>query len=145
MKHPKTPDNRHEVSQIVESGDLQCLHDVEAERRQVEFSQRVAARRIELDLTQRDLSDITGLSERTISYIERHSQSPRMETVVLLAEGLRVTTDYLLGLRTPNYDDLMSDPKTAHLMRMFLRFSEADKQQVLFYIEFMSEYMKVRG
>ena len=142
MKQRKLPDNRHEVDAMVEDGDLQELHDAEEERMRIELSQRVTARREELGLTQEDLADITGLSRRTISYIERHAQSPRAESIVLLAEGLKVTTDYLLGLRTQNYDDLMRDPKTAHLMRMFLRFTEEDKQQILFYVDFWSEYIK---
>ena len=133
MKRAKLPENRQEVSEIVDSGELHNLHDAEEERMRRELSERVYARREELGLTQEDLAEITGLSERTISYIERKGQSPGSRTIVLLAEGLRVTTDYLLGLRTQNYDDIMQDPKAAHLMRMFLRFTEEDKAQILFY------------
>jgi len=54
------------------------------------FSKNVRLRRITLNLTQEELSEITGISVITISNIERDIQWPNPETIEKLAEGLDV-------------------------------------------------------
>ena len=45
----------------------------------------------------RQLALESGLSRQHISYLLRGERDPRISTVVILADTLDVTTDYLLG------------------------------------------------
>ena len=59
---------------------------------------RVKALRGQRGLTQIELKKATGLSQATLSRIESGEfQNLRGDTLVKLADSLRVTTDYLLG------------------------------------------------
>lgn len=55
-----------------------------------------AAREIN-GLTQEQLAAIVGLSPMHISVLERGYKSPKLETLVLIANTLNVSADYLLG------------------------------------------------
>ena len=62
------------------------------------IGKRVRGLREERGLTQKDLKEATGLSQATISRIESGEfNNLRGNTVIKLADALRVTTDYLLG------------------------------------------------
>lgn len=49
-------------------------------------------------LTMKELGQIVGVSESTISLYETGKREPDHRTLVLLASALHVTTDYLLGI-----------------------------------------------
>lgn len=49
-------------------------------------------------LSQTDLEQIAGISNMQISRYESGKSEPTPEVIVKLANGLNVTTDYLLGL-----------------------------------------------
>lgn len=57
--------------------------------------------RLERDLSQKELGQILGVSNVTISMYENNDRQPDGETIKMLADYFRVTTDYLLG-RTEN-------------------------------------------
>lgn len=59
--------------------------------------------RLERDLSQKELGQILGVSNVTISMYENNDRQPDSETIKKLADYFRVTTDYLLG-RTENPD-----------------------------------------
>ena len=57
-------------------------------------------RRVRFDkrVTRRDLSEKSGVPERTIRYLERHDDAvPQDETLFALADGLGVEPSWLLG------------------------------------------------
>jgi phage repressor protein C with HTH and peptisase S24 domain len=78
------------------------------------FSERVRSRRKELGLSQKDLADATGLSQTTISDIERGRNDGSRE-VVALAKVLRVQAQWLayglqpkeLGMDETGYDNIV--------------------------------------
>ena len=144
MPDKPVPGNRQEVSKLVDGGESLSLNDVEYQQDKKERGVRVRSRREELGHTIEDFSEITGLSIRTITDVELGRTSPRADTLVILCEHLKITADYILGLRIRNYDDVMQDAKSAHLVRAFLQFANDDKEMVLFFIEFMREWIQHR-
>jgi transcriptional regulator with XRE-family HTH domain len=55
----------------------------------------------ERGLTQVQLAEAIGSSQRAVSYYENHASYPAADIVIALAGPLGVTTDELLGLRSP--------------------------------------------
>ena len=62
------------------------------------MSERILLRRRQLDLSQQELAEQCGFPYQVISGLERGRQSIYAERLKLLAQALRVSTDYLLGL-----------------------------------------------
>ena len=119
MSDKTIPSNRQEVSELVELGETMSLQNIEREQLKLECSERVRSRREELGYTIEEFSKVTGLSPRTIVDIELGRTSPRSGTIVILCEHLKITSDYLLGLRNRNYDDVIPGAKAAHLVKAF--------------------------
>lgn len=63
----------------------------------MEFSKRLKQSRQDLKMTQKELSEKTGIKRTTIASYEVGNISPSFENVKTLAEALGVTTDYLSG------------------------------------------------
>ena len=63
----------------------------------VDLGKRVRARRTELNWTQERLAQEIGVSTSFIGHIERGSRKASMETLVLLANAMQISTDQLLG------------------------------------------------
>jgi transcriptional regulator with XRE-family HTH domain len=59
------------------------------------FGEVVAARRGQLDLTQDELADRTGLSLSTIQKYEAGEREPRARAIIQLAQGLEISVDSL--------------------------------------------------
>lgn len=70
---------------------------------------RIAARRSSLDLTQDQLADKTGLKRTSIQAYEANRNAIPSETLALIADALKVSTDYLLGRVTHPYDTYKSN------------------------------------
>ena len=140
-----TPKHRNEVNELVDKGEKKSLVDSEFQRRKIDTGERVRARREELGYTRADLAKLTGISESTISFIEQGRSAPNLETLTLVCEGLQCSADYVIGLRDRNYDDVMRDAKTAHVVRMFLKFSKRHKDEALWFIEALAERIKKHG
>ena len=58
---------------------------------------KIKAARETKGLTQEQLADIVNLSPMHISVLERGYKSPKLETLVLIANTLDVSADYLLS------------------------------------------------
>lgn len=67
------------------------------------FSEKVRIARNRLNLSQQELAELTGVSQRSIASYELGTSSPRMGTLRALAEALHVSTRYLA-------DDTVTDP-----------------------------------
>lgn len=66
-----------------------------------DFGKRVAAARQQRGLTQRELADRIEVSLRMMEYYERRAENVKSDVIVKLAEALNVSTDELLGLKSP--------------------------------------------
>ena len=72
-------------------------------------------------LTQVELAELTGSTQRAISYYENEAGYPPAAAIIVLAKALRVTTDELLGLEQREAGPLEADP---NLRRMWKRFQQ---------------------
>lgn len=63
----------------------------------IAIGKRIREKREELKLTQEELGKIIGVSRVVVSYWESGSRDIKTGDIVLLADTLGVTTDYLLG------------------------------------------------
>ena len=101
------------------------------------FNARLATLRQSRGLTQTELGDAAGVSQRVIAYYETESTQPPGVLLVDFARALHVTTDALLGLK-PIADTLA--PKTARLLKRLQRIEElppADQRAVLKLVDAM--------
>ncbi len=64
---------------------------------EMNMAERIMLLRRKLDLTQRDLANLAGISQKQISLIERgKATAVHAETIVRLAGVFKVSTDFLL-------------------------------------------------
>ena len=94
------------------------------------FSERLASTLSEKGMTQKKLSDLSGVSEGTIS---RYMNGKRdLESIAILYDICRiinVSSDYLLGLSTPKGVVLSGAEKA--ILQSFTRASVRDRELVL--------------
>lgn len=83
------------------------------------FGVRLTAIRRLRGLTQVDLAEAAGTTQRAISYYENEVGYPPAAQLVALAKALRVSTDELLGLKPPKADPRADDPETRRLWKKF--------------------------
>ena len=100
------PENRQEVDALVDKDEKKKLVDAEYERMKKEIGQRCENRRKELGLKRIELSRKTGLAETTIAFTEQGRTAMNLETLIIMCQGLQCSSDYIIGLRTENYDDV---------------------------------------
>ncbi len=62
------------------------------------FAERLQELRVEKNLSQRELSRLTNLSQASIARWEANKQSPTADTIIIFALFFKVSADYLLGL-----------------------------------------------
>lgn len=60
---------------------------------QHDLVQKIVKRRKELSISQQKLADMVSLPQSTIARIEAEIVSPRLETIVLIANALRISID----------------------------------------------------
>ena len=63
------------------------------------FAQRVKELRIENKLNQAKFAELCNVKQSCVSKWERNETLPDVETLILIAEILNVSTDYLLGVK----------------------------------------------
>jgi len=98
---------------------------------------RIRNRRAELSITQTQLAKSARLTPAAISQFESGSRKPSFDALSKLASALKVTTDFLLGMKTPGYDDILADPKVGVMFRGMMGLSEKDKETMLEFYEFI--------
>lgn len=89
---------------------------------------RIKQRRRELKMTQTELAKEANLTPAAISQFESGSRKPSFKTLSSLSDALKVTTDYLLGKKNLDYDDLLADPRVEVMFRGMMGFTEKDKE-----------------
>jgi len=101
------------------------------------FGQRLLDLRRQRGLTQVQLAEALGSTQRAISYYETVADYPPAEVVVELARVLEVSTDVLLGVKTPKAQKPAvphEDPETRRLWKRFqrvLELPEKDRRAVI--------------
>jgi len=91
--------------------------------------------RMERGLTQIDLADSIGSTQRTISHYETAAEYPPTDVLVKLAAFFKVSADELLGLKPPKQPPARKeDPETKRLWKKFqqlLTLPEKDQRAVI--------------
>jgi len=73
----------------------------------VDLGKRVRKRRAELNWTQERLAQEIGVSTSFIGHIERGSRKASIDTLVMLANAMQVSTDELLGGSLTTHGELI--------------------------------------
>jgi transcriptional regulator with XRE-family HTH domain len=90
-----------------------------------DFGARLVALRKARGLTQVELAEATGTTQRTISYYENHASYPTAPFLIALAEALEVSADELLGLeRSRRSRSFELEPGQQKLWRKFRKVSD---------------------
>jgi len=98
------------------------------------FGERLAAIRKARGLTQVQLAEAAGTTQRAVSYYETEAGFPPAPAVVQLAKALQVSTDELLGLKPPKVEGLNGDAETRRLWKRFQQVTslpEKDQKAVI--------------
>jgi len=102
--------------------------------------------RLERGLTQIDLAEGIGSTQRTISHYETAAEYPPTDVLVKLAIFFKVSADDLLGLKPPKQAPRpKEDPETKRLWKKFqqlLALPEKDQRAV---IRLINSLVGVRG
>ena len=88
--------------------------------------------RLKNNMTQNDVSDITGLEPRHISQLERGFTKGSIDTLLKLCNAYKITPDVIL------YDLLDDDTKNMVKMydEKFKKLSKRDKESILYLIDY---------
>lgn len=88
------------------------------------LGERLQTLRKKKGLSQKEVSDILGISASIISNYESSERTPSLENLILLAGFYRCSTDYLLGIEKSSdkksLDVSMLTNEQAELLRAFL-------------------------
>lgn len=112
----------------------------------VELGKRIKNRRLELNLTQSDIKQKTGISTGNLSDIERGRSAPSASALCELSDVLECSVDYILFGKSRNTDkSKLSDireqltPVQELVLSSLLELDSIDQEEILDIIE-----MKIR-
>lgn len=77
----------------------------------INWKTRIRALREDADLTQKELAEKLGISERTLFRYENAISEPTITVIIKLAEFFNVTCDYLIGFDRDSVEYLSSYKK----------------------------------
>lgn len=99
----------------------------------MDIGESVRIRRTGLKITQKELSDKTGIKQPTISAIENGVNKPAIETIILISDALGCTVSELIGQVVP---EEQPDPYVQRLASIFAQLNEAGKDFLLSQADF---------
>lgn len=108
-----------------------------------ETGERIKARRTELKMTQTELAEKIGYHGKSaISHIEKGDSDMSQTKIILIAEALQTTPDYILGL--DGSEMLIETEKgnangTARILAYYEMMSETNRENLLKYAEYLSK------
>jgi transcriptional regulator with XRE-family HTH domain len=99
------------------------------------FSKNLISARKQKGISQRDLSKLSGISNRVIAYYETHSTIPPMEKLKKIAEALNVPIAKLIDPTLSDKKILQLNTRTLKKVKLLEQLSQKDQQKVLEYIK----------
>lgn len=87
---------------------------------------RISAERKKLGLSQEELAEKIGVSQKSISKYERGTRRPTYETLVSMANLFGVTVDYLLGSNESDTTKITLSQDESKLLELFRSFQKGD-------------------
>src|SRR5271165_5282271 len=112
------------------------------------FGERLAAIRKARGLTQVQLADAAGTTQRAVSYYETEAGFPPAPAVIARAGALKVTTDELLGVKAPRVERADDDSEARRQWKRFQRIAtlpEREQKAVIRPINSLVAAGSVRG
>ena len=103
-------------------------------RKPTAFGKRVAAARQRRGLTQEQLANLIGVSQRMIDYYERRATNVKTEVVIKLAHALKISSDELLGIK-PIKDRPGRKSKLSRQLEQLERLPRSKQQAILQVLE----------
>lgn len=103
------------------------------------FGKRLVALRKERGLTQKNLGEKIGVSDRVIAYYEGETDYPPAHLIVPIAKALNVSTDELLGVKNVK---LQLNPEHAALWRKLKKAEELTKKDQKALVDFLNYLLK---
>ena len=88
------------------------------------FGARLAEFRRARNITQVQLAESTGTTQRAISYYENEAGYPPVDAIVRLADALGVSTDELLGMHATKSAKAHSEHNDPDLRRFWKKFQQ---------------------
>lgn len=101
---------------------------------------RIAAIRLDRDMTQAQLAEALGIGEEAVSRIERGAVTPTLPRLFDIAEALNHRTDELISRASPRVDDQAM--AVAHLIAQLV---PADRDFVIDSVERLAHYLRLRA
>lgn len=71
-----------------------------------EFNERLKQIRLKYNLTQKQLAELIGVTERGIQRYEANERKPTFDVLISLLDNLDISADYLLGRTDINNPDI---------------------------------------
>ena len=110
-----------------------------AQKERTEFGTRLHGYRVAAGLSQQELAEKLGMSQRAYAYWERHPVALRPEQLQQLAAGLKISVGDLL--------DAPSEPKrgngpTGKMQRLFEEVSQLPRRQQEKVAEFVGAFVR---
>ena len=109
------------------------------------FGERLTSIRKARGLTQVQLAQAAGTTQRAISYYETEAGFPPAPAVIDLAKALQVSTDELLGIKPPKVERIDSDPETRRLWRRFQQIATLPEKDQKAVIRLINSLVSVTG
>lgn len=113
-----------------------------APRKDETVGERIRRLRKVRGLSQTDLGELVGLTQRQMTYYETQGGSLSAELVVKFAQALRVSADEILGIQPPRVRARAADPKSVRLWRHFSRVEQLpphDRKSILKMIDALAD------
>ncbi len=109
------------------------------------ISERIFELLKEKGITQKEFSELTGISQSTISDWKRKKTNPAADKIMLICDVLKITPYELLsGIEKSNYkqlDYVIVDKKSDDylILEAFHNFNQNERNRLFGYIQAMSE------
>jgi transcriptional regulator with XRE-family HTH domain len=99
------------------------------------FGDRLARLRKARGLTQSELGELVGSSQRMLTYYERRSGRPPAHLLPRLADALHVTVDELVGYERLKEAQAPRNPRLWRKLRDIEKLGDADRKAVLRFVD----------
>jgi len=91
---------------------------------QREMANRIKERRKSLKYTQEQFAEIIDITTSSYRRIENAFQRPSLDTLIKIAQNLKISLDYIVLGKNENFAD---SPTVAEMLTALLDFSDPDK------------------
>lgn len=107
------------------------LHEVDMEQ----LAERLRGSRERRGLTQARLAELVDVSPRVYNRWETTETTPRLDTLVRIADILGVTLDELVGRAEPSDDPQVRNPRLRELYEQIPRLSDEDQRALVILLD----------